>query len=117
MVLTALLVDVGLAELTTLMSLPLIVGGACIITSIIGTYLVRLGAGQSIMGALYKGFMTTAILSIPTLYLVTWWVLGDMDEPIGGVFTGAGAFTGMDLFWSMVDGTGVGEGKVVTDRV
>src|SRR3546814_5391839 len=62
MVLTALLVDVGLAELTTLMSLPLIVGGACIITSIIGTYFVRLGAGQSIMGALYKGFLTTAIL-------------------------------------------------------
>src|SRR3546814_14281649 len=53
MVLTALLVDVGLAELTTLMSLPLIVGGSCIITSIIGTYFVRLGAGQSIMGALY----------------------------------------------------------------
>src|SRR3546814_6165580 len=89
------------------MSLPLIVGGACIITSIIGTYFVRLGAGQSIMGALYKGFLTTAILSIPALYLVTWWVLGDMDAPIGGGFTGEGAFTGMDLFWSMMVGLAV----------
>src|SRR3546814_11959345 len=89
------------------MSLPLIVGGACIITSIIGTYFVRLGAGQSIMGALYKGFLTTAILFIPALYLVTWWVLGDMDAPIGGCFTGEGAFTGMDLFWSLTVGLAV----------
>src|SRR3546814_4161954 len=59
------------------------------------------------MGALYKGFLTTAILSIPALYLVTWWVLGDMDAPIGGGFTGEGAFTGMDLFWSMLVGLAV----------
>ncbi|HEX8469365.1 MAG TPA: sodium/proton-translocating pyrophosphatase, partial [Allosphingosinicella sp.] len=38
------------------MTLPLIIGGVCILTSIIGTYFVRLGAKQSIMGALYKGF-------------------------------------------------------------
>src|SRR5690242_12169511 len=48
-------------KLFALMSLPLLVGGVCIITSIIGTYMVRLGGG-SIMGALYKGFFTTAIL-------------------------------------------------------
>src|SRR3546814_13335557 len=59
------------------------------------------------MGALYKGFLTTAILSIPALYLVTWWVLGDMDAPICGGFTGEGAFTGMDLFWSMMVGLAV----------
>ncbi|HSX57437.1 MAG TPA: sodium/proton-translocating pyrophosphatase, partial [Sphingomonas sp.] len=41
--------------LVPLMSLPLLIGGVCIITSIIGTYMVRLGAKQSIMGALYKG--------------------------------------------------------------
>jgi K(+)-stimulated pyrophosphate-energized sodium pump len=56
MVLTALLVTgVDNAFLMKLMALPLIVGGVCIITSIIGTYMVRLGASQSIMGALYKG--------------------------------------------------------------
>ncbi len=47
--------------LMKLMSLPLIIGGLCIITSIIGTYMVRLGKG-SIMGALYKGFWTSAVL-------------------------------------------------------
>jgi K(+)-stimulated pyrophosphate-energized sodium pump len=62
-----------------LMTLPLIVGGVCIITSIIGTYMVRLGKSQSIMGALYKGFWTTVILSIPAIYLVTQYVLGDMN--------------------------------------
>src|SRR6201985_3383778 len=65
MVLIALLVGkAGGANLLAVMTLPLLIGGVCIITSIIGTYMVRLGANQSIMGALYKGFLTTAILSI-----------------------------------------------------
>src|SRR3546814_12725890 len=89
------------------MGLPMIGGVDGISTSIMGTDFVRLGSGQSIMGALYKGILTTAILSIPALYLVTWWVLGDMDAPIGGGFTGECAFTGMDLFWSMMVGLAV----------
>ena len=47
--------------LLPLMTLPLLIGGVCIITSIIGTYMVRLGAKGSIMGALYKGFWTATI--------------------------------------------------------
>ena len=107
MVLTALLVKVENALLMSLMSLPLIVGGVCIITSIIGTYMVRLGASNSIMGALYKGFWTTAILSIPALYYVTWRTLGDMNTGIGVGVDGTGGFTGMDLFWSMMVGLAV----------
>ena len=61
MISIALLVQASGAELLRLMSLPLIVGGVCIITSIIGTYMVRLGRNGSIMGALYKGFWTSAI--------------------------------------------------------
>ncbi|WP_204350702.1 sodium/proton-translocating pyrophosphatase, partial [Klebsiella variicola] len=57
--------------LLKLMALPLVVGGVCIITSIIGTYMVRLGKSQSIMGALYKGFWTTVLLSIPAIWFVT----------------------------------------------
>ncbi len=119
MVLTALLVkNVPPAALTALMSLPLIIGGVCIITSIIGTYMVRLGSKQSIMGALYKGFWTTAVLSIPALYLVTQWAIPDLSAPIGGAGAVPGfdvvptaesaeAFTGMDLFWSMMVGLAV----------
>ncbi|MDT8757321.1 sodium-translocating pyrophosphatase [Sphingomonas psychrotolerans] len=77
----------GLApdQLLALMTLPLIVGGVCIITSIIGTYFVRLGKGQSIMGALYKGFWVTVLLSIPAIIGVTHYTLGGLDTVIGGL--------------------------------
>jgi len=97
-------------HLFQLMTLPLLVGGVCVITSIIGTYMVRLGANNSIMGALYKGFWTTVVLSIPAIYFATQYVLGDMKAVIGGgsfldggteVTTG---FTGMALFWCMMIG-------------
>jgi K(+)-stimulated pyrophosphate-energized sodium pump len=117
MVLSALLV--GGAQLEQLILLPMLAGGVCILTSIIGTFFVRLGAKQSIMGALYKGFIVTAVLSIPALYLATAWLFPDMNAVIGGareaagfdaepqVVAGAGAFTAMDLFWSMLVGLSV----------
>src|SRR3546814_5190868 len=89
------------------MSLPLIIGGVCILTSIIGTYFVRLGAKQSIMGALYKGFWTTAILSVPALYYVTTQTLGDMNAAIGAIGKTTETYTGMDLFYCMMVGLGV----------
>ncbi|TXC73744.1 sodium-translocating pyrophosphatase [Sphingorhabdus soli] len=108
MVSIALLVTgLDAAALDRLMALPLLIGGVCIITSIIGTYMVRLGSSQSIMGALYKGFLTTAILSIPAIWWATGYAIGDMNTAIGGGLTGEGAFTGMDLFWSMMVGLGV----------
>jgi K(+)-stimulated pyrophosphate-energized sodium pump len=108
MVLTALLVTgVDNAFLLKLMALPLIVGGVCIITSIIGTYMVRLGASQSIMGALYKGFWTTAILSIPAIYFATRYTLGDLDAVFGAGLDGVGGYTGIALFWSMLVGLAV----------
>jgi K(+)-stimulated pyrophosphate-energized sodium pump len=113
MVLVALLVGASATNLLGLMSLPLGIGGACIVTSIIGTYFVRLGSKQSIMGALYKGFLTTAILSVPLLYFVTKYALGDMNTIIGGgdgTSIGDGlvaGFTGWDLYYSMLVGLAV----------
>jgi K(+)-stimulated pyrophosphate-energized sodium pump len=111
MVLIALLVTSS-TNLLGLMTLPLGIGGACIITSIIGTYFVRLGKKQSIMGALYKGFLVTALLSVPALYFVTQYALGDLNAVVGGTtdaVTGAttGGFTGWDLYWSMLVGLAV----------
>src|SRR5689334_18881117 len=104
MVLIALLVSAG-TNLLGLMSLPLGIGGACIITSIIGTYFVRLGKKQSIMGALYKGFLVAAGLSIPALYVVTQYALGDMNAVVGaGADATTGGFTGWDLYYSMLVG-------------
>ncbi|MGB7373134.1 sodium-translocating pyrophosphatase [Pontixanthobacter sp.] len=104
MVLTALLFA-GLAqtELFALMSLPLIIGGVCIVTSIIGTYFVRLGSSKNIMGALYKGFITTAVLSIPAIYFATDYAVG-----MGTQYSvGESSFTGMSLFWAMMVGLAV----------
>ncbi|MEE2916877.1 MAG: sodium-translocating pyrophosphatase [Pseudomonadota bacterium] len=116
MVSIALLIQADAAELMRLMSLPLIVGGVCIITSIIGTYMVRLGASGSIMGALYKGFWTSAILSVPAIWFATQYTLGDMHKVIGGAgfldegadtATATAGFTGLDLFWCMLIGLAV----------
>ena len=110
MVLIALLIGAAGTNLLGLMTLPLGIGGACIITSIIGTYFVRLGRKQSIMGALYKGFLVTAVLSIPALYVVTQYALGDMNATIGGGVTGEDGFTsfsGWDLYYSMLVGLAV----------
>ena len=84
----------GDAAVGAMMLYPLAIGGACIITSIIGTFFVKLGANQSIMGALYKGFVATAILSLIILYPVTQAIVG-MDTPY--TVTGK-TFTGMDLY-------------------
>jgi len=46
-----------------MMLLPLLVGGVCIIASVVGTFFVKLGANNSIMGALYKGFLASAVIS------------------------------------------------------
>ena len=83
----------GDAVLSSQMMLyPLVIGGACILTSVIGTFCVKLGANQNIMGALYKGFIVSAILSAVALYPVTNWIVG-MDE-VGGM-----SFSGLDLFF------------------
>ncbi len=95
MVLMALLLKDAGDMLLPLMSLPLLMGGVCIITSIIGTYFVRLGGGKNVMGAMYKGFLVTAVLSVPAIWFSTSYVLkGDMATDITGQ-----TFNGNDLFY------------------
>jgi K(+)-stimulated pyrophosphate-energized sodium pump len=77
--------------LVNMMTLPLAIGGVCIITSIIGTFFVKLGASQSIMGALYKGLIATGVLSLIGVAAVINWLVG--FGPLEGV-----KFTGMALF-------------------
>ena len=81
----------GTAALTQMMTLPLAIGGVCIVASIIGTFFVKLGANQSIMGALYKGLIATAILSLIGIAGVISQLIG--FGPLAGV-----NYTGMTLF-------------------
>jgi K(+)-stimulated pyrophosphate-energized sodium pump len=101
MVLTALLVKGAGDGLLALMSLPLLIGGVCVIASIIGTYFVRLGKGESIMGAMYKGFGVTAVISAIAIFFATRYALGDLNASI---VAGETTFTGMDLYWCMLLG-------------
>ena len=124
MVLTAILFGSALGELfMPMMALPLLIGGACIVTSIIGTYFVKLGKGSTnVMGAMYKGFLISAVLAIPLIYFVISYALGGMGVEIGGsvagVDTGAPlaeegtaeqviGFTGMDLFLCSIIGLAI----------
>ncbi len=66
------------------MVLPLAIGGACVITSIIGTFFVKLGASNNIMGALYKGVIATSVLSLVALWPVMSWIFGSMSVDLGG---------------------------------
>jgi K(+)-stimulated pyrophosphate-energized sodium pump len=77
--------------LLNMMTLPLAIGGVCIITSIIGTFFVKLGASQSIMGALYKGLIATGILSLAGVAGVIYYLIG--FGPLAGV-----KYTGLALF-------------------
>jgi K(+)-stimulated pyrophosphate-energized sodium pump len=107
MVLIALLVQGAGDALVPLMSLPLLIGGVCVITSIIGTFFVRLGGSNNIMGAMYKGFLVTAILSVPAIWFATSHALGSMDTLIGANLDGTGGFTGMTLFYCSMLGLAV----------
>ena len=100
MVLLALLVK-GYDNILGLMSLPLLIGGVCVITSIIGTYFVRLGGGKNIMGAMYKGFLVTAVLSAVAIWFATDYALGGMETLIGANLDGTGGFTGRMLYYCM----------------
>lgn len=110
MVLTAIYFG-SAAYLSEIMLLPMAICAVCIVTSIAGTFFVRLGVGSTnVMGALYKGLIATGVLSLVAVYGVITTLL-----PSGmGVLPGAaaavgitGEITGIDLFWCGAAGLAV----------
>ena len=97
---TMVLSSIFFANDFNMMVYPLAIGGSCIITSIIGTWFVRLGKSKNIMGALYKGFIVTAILSLLILYPITQSTIG-FEKPytINDL-----RFNGFDLYICAVTG-------------
>jgi K(+)-stimulated pyrophosphate-energized sodium pump len=100
---TMVLISIFLAGnplLDSMMVYPLAIGGVCIIASIIGTFFVSLGGGTNIMGALYKGFIASAVLSLVGIAGVTQWVIGfDAQFTVGDT-----DINGTGLFLSAVTG-------------
>ena len=91
MVLASIFFAADAALAGAVMSYPLAIGGVCILASIVGTFFVRLGASQSIMGALYKGFIVAAVISLAGILAMTEWTVG-----LGPI--GESGFTGTQLF-------------------
>jgi len=91
---TMVLASIFFTSNANMMVYPLAIGGSCILTSIVGTFFVRLGKTKNIMNALYKGFIVTAVTSLVILYPVTDSILG--LETIFNVSNKN--FTGLDLY-------------------
>ena len=91
---TMVLSTIFFAGNTEMLLYPLAIGGSCLIASIVGTFFVRLGKSNNIMGALYKGFIASALLSLAIMYPVTNYVIGFSNE-----FNLAGStFDGQSLY-------------------
>ncbi len=87
-------------EQSTMMLYPLAIGGACIITSVIGTFFVKLGKSGNIMQALYKGLIVAAVLSAGVICVITQKLIGfDTSFTVG-----MSEFTGKDLFYCAILG-------------
>ena len=84
-----------------MMMLPLVIGAVCIVTSVIGTFFVRLGADNAIMKALYKGLIATGILSVVAIAAVVWRLFGFQDKL---TMVGGGTITGCDVLTCAVVG-------------
>ena len=80
---------------------PLVIGAACIVTSVLGTFFVRLGADNRIMKALYKGLVATGILSVVAIALVIDWLFGFSTRLV--MTTGA-SVTGLGLWGCAIVG-------------
>ena len=95
----------------TMMLLPLAICAVCIVTSIIGTFFVRLGKDRNIMGALYKGLIVSGLTSIAAVY----WVITTLVKSDITVASAAGDITisAMNLFWCGVIGLAVTAAIVV----
>ncbi len=97
---TMVLASIFFQNNASMMIYPLAIGGGCIIASIIGTFFVKLGKSKNIMGALYKGFIVTAIVSLILLYPITLNTIG--LEQVFNV--GSKSFNGTDLYYCGVIG-------------
>jgi K(+)-stimulated pyrophosphate-energized sodium pump len=90
---TMILGSILFASVDVLALYPMAIGAACIITSIAGTFFVKLSKGSTnVMGALYKGLIVTGVLSVGAIAAVTHFVLGGFGDVAGT------PFSGMDLF-------------------
>jgi len=89
----AMLLGVLLFNDSTMVIYPLMIGAISIIASILGSFFVRLSANKNIMGALYKGLISSAVLAAIGFYFITNWMLKSVDQVMPG-----------NIFWAAIIG-------------
>jgi K(+)-stimulated pyrophosphate-energized sodium pump len=85
------------------MMFPLLIAAVCIISSLIGSFYVKLGESKNIMFALYKGLIITAVASVIFIYFVTDIFIG-IDKLIINKDLFIESFSGIDLFFCSIVG-------------
>ena len=91
------------AQASASMMYPLAIGAVSILGSIVGTFFVKLGASNNIMGALYKGFIASAVFSLVGIFFVTWFLMGFSETYVAK----DGEFSGFSLFLCSLVGVAV----------
>lgn len=91
------------SSVDNMMVLPLMIGALCIVASIIGTFFVKLGASENIMGALYKGLIASALISAALIFgmFQIWDMFSNAQMADGTVLSS------MNLYWCVLTGLGV----------
>jgi K(+)-stimulated pyrophosphate-energized sodium pump len=87
---------------STLMIYPLLIGAVCIVASVIGTFSVKLGSKNNIMGALYKGFISSALWSGVGILGITKWLFDEHPFTLNSL-----TITSNKLFACAASGLGV----------
>lgn len=89
--------------LDTMMAYPLLISAVCILATIVGTFFVKLGKSNNIMGALYKGFIVSAVISAGLIFGITkYWLGFDSSFTVNDV-----TFSGLNLFYCTLTGLAV----------
>ncbi len=92
-----------LDDQSMLMMFPLLIASVCIVSSLIGSFYVKIGESKSIMGALYKGLIVTGVVSAILIFAVIYYYIG-LDYLMSDNTLYVNSFTGLDLFMCSVIG-------------